>query len=514
MRSAACAGLFALAGCNQVFGIDKTQPFDASIDTPMDDPHVVLDWQIATVLATGAPAELPTYTPIAPAPSVRIAPLRDPAAAPTDPNAPLGAWLDAKYRSADGTISVPRAYLTSPWRLEYTITGGPPHEVQWLPDDKQGHLTVPIVGRQQRAFLPENTGYSVTPTSGTASYDNARVFTTGVWSEGLVPGTTPPLDFDFFNAVPQNGPMALLSRALGDRALLVDYKSAGGCRYAVGSAELPTDLEAGKHIGATPPWDSGTTQLTVVNPGFSPRLNAALGSRQATPNAGGLLVGATASLAVPALLNSEEGTKKLGMILPAPVMVTLQACPANAATLQPNARPTVLDPFPRIVHVQLADVRQLSRNGNTTALISGLETVIGAPVAGMVTISMPAPLATAITLTTPSQALRLDGDADMIDVGAASGVFALTFETESAAGLRADYYDVALKRIGELQPVRVYTVTSPSVRIDASLLKAGEEYVFEIRSIKGHPRAAQGDFSVIEYPYATAVIYSRTFKPS
>lgn len=520
MRSAACAGLFALVGCNQVFGIDKTQPFDASIDTPMDDPHVVLDWQIATVLPAGAPAVLPTYTPIAPAPRVRIAPLRDPAASQDDANAPLGAWVDATYgEKGDGFVSVPRAYLTSPWRLEYTI-GTTTHEVQWLPVDKQGHLTVPLVGRQQRSVLPDGTGYSITPTNGPGSYNFPRVFTTGVWSEGRVslPATT-PLEYDFFNAASQNGGKAMPSSALGDRALIVDFKTDGSqCRYATGWAPLTADLEIGKHIGATPPWDASTISPKLTNTSFLGRLNGALGSRQATPAAGALLFGPTASLAVPALLNSREGINQLGLTLPTPVMVTLAQCPANVATLPSLAAPAILDPFPRVMHVQIADTRQLTRGNTTTALISGLEAVIGVATdtATATTISMPAPLATAITLTTPSAALRLDGDADMIDVGAPSGVFELTFETEAQAtpGLRADYYDVSLIRVSDSQLVRVYTVTSPSVRIDASLLHAGEEYVFEIRAVKGHPRAEIGDFSVIEYPYAAAIIYTRSFKPS
>jgi hypothetical protein len=87
-------------------------------------------------------------------------------------------------------------------------------------------------------------------------------------------------------------------------------------------------------------------------------------------------------------------------------------------------------------------------------------------------------------------------------------------ESVTGLGLRADYHDVILHRItaGNLTTERIYTVTQPRVRIDPGVLTAGADYVFEIRSYSGHKMAAHGDFATIDYPYGSAIVFTRTFK--
>jgi len=67
---------------------------------------------------------------------------------------------------------------------------------------------------------------------------------------------------------------------------------------------------------------------------------------------------------------------------------------------------------------------------------------------------------------------------------------------------------------GTLTTERIYTVTAPKVRIDGALLMPGADYVFEVRSIKGHPQAPHGDFAPVDYPYGAAIVFTRTFKAS
>jgi hypothetical protein len=120
-----------------------------------------------------------------------------------------------------------------------------------------------------------------------------------------------------------------------------------------------------------------------------------------------------------------------------------------------------------------------------------------------------------MTLTTPAAGkLDLVDNTDQIAVGAPTGTFTLDFAPEPGPGLRADYYDVYLHRIigGALTPQRIYTVTSPEVRIDGSMLVRGADYVFEIRSYAGHATAPRGDFTVIDYPYGSAVVLTRTVR--
>jgi len=119
-------------------------------DAPPDiifTPHVVLTWQLATTSPSGAPSAMLEYPPFAPgaAPLIRIATLDGP-------------FAMASYSSdaaTPGWIQVPRSYFepsgdaptAAPWRLEYTLPGGVPHEVQWAPEDRIGRLVVPMVGR-------------------------------------------------------------------------------------------------------------------------------------------------------------------------------------------------------------------------------------------------------------------------------------------------------------------------------------------------------------------------------
>lgn len=148
-------------------------------------------------------------------------------------------------------------------------------------------------------------------------------------------------------------------------------------------------------------------------------------------------------------------------------------------------------------------------------LISGMETVI-TPTSGAFQMAFPAPIPMQFRLATPNGTVALDGDLDQVAVGPASGLFELTFTPEMGANLRVDYYDVVLHRInvGVLTNERVYTVTSPTVRIEASLLVPGADYVFEVRSYKGHPQAQHGNFAPVDYPYGSAIVFTRTFKAS
>lgn len=516
MRCVAGAGLLALVACNQVFGIAETRGFDASIDVPPDMPHVVLDWQIASVLATGGPDPVIRFAPIAPAPRVRITPLDLPFAAdPADDR-------DHTSYASDGSIAIPRSYLRTTWRLEYAIAGGVPHEVQWAPDDKQGHLTVPLSGRLARDTAPTGGGYQITPVNPPTSYTFPRVMTTGLWTEGVASVTGTTMDFDYTaSAKSWSGPLGRPDPALGDRAVVVDYAIETSCRIAIGAAALDSAaIVPGSHTPAAPVWDTRRKQVTMspIGLGELGRLGEALGTRSVglSPSSSLLLFGAVASSDMPGLAAAPESAiQRLGAMLPVPVMQTLLQCPYDLkmppSSLHMVAQPAVLDPFARVVHVQLVDTRTaLGAN-----LSSGLETAIIAPDSQTAfAIAFPAPLALQIALATPANGtVDLAGDSDRVAVGAPSGAFTLSVVPEVGTGLRVDYYEFVLHRIagGALIPERIYTVTAPQVRIDGAVLSPGADYVFEIRSYKGHPRAQHGDFSAVDYPYGAAIVWSRTF---
>jgi hypothetical protein len=481
-------------------------------------PHVVLDWQIATVLASGAPDPVIRYAPIDPPPRIRISPIDGP-------------FDQGTYSPSDGWISIPAGYQKTTWRLEYTLVGDVvPHEVQWAPDDYQGHLTVPLFGRLQRDPVPVGSGYTVTPV-GVTGYSHPRVLTTGMWSEGcVISGCTmssgATINYDFYsNATYLSGGRGRPDPTLGDRALLVDYidgssaDASVGCRYAAASAVLPSAaLDPGMYTVQTPAptWDSTRTDVmgTGVDVTFPSRLGTALGTLESTflPSSPQLF-GFAASTDMPGLAGTRGQSLLSGVLLPVPVMQTLLQCPYSTTRLPQTAQPMLLDSFPRILHVQLID----TRNVLGVDLNSGMETVLTSVAAGGFAMAFPAAIPMQFALRTPANVtVDLAGNSDQVAVGAPSGVFELTFTPEMATDVRADYYNVLLHRIeaGALTTERIYTVTAPSVRIDGSLLAPSTDYVFEVRSFKGHSQASRGDFAPVDYPYGSAIVFTRTFRTS
>jgi len=507
MRCVAGVGLLLLVGCNQIFGISATEPWDAA--PPVH--YATLVRLVAATAADGTPAAPMPTTFAAGAVQVRIALLDGPFAAVDYP--------------ADGRIKIPARFVDDgtgkqpTWRLEYILSGstlpGPvPHEVQWVPDDNAGQIVVPLVGRVDRQTAPGGSGYTLTPTVA-QSYANPHVWTTGVWTDGNATVTTgSTVDYRFANAIPLSGDTSSVESARGDRAYLVDRAVDAGtqCSAVVGGAQIGmVDLSSSRTV-QTVTWDAQLRPVIAdpVNLAFIDRLGVALGKLEGTFNAAGsfLLVGVVPSLQFPGLTGGSPIFP-----LPIPVMQPLLQCPYNASPLPGTAVPGNLGDFPLVLHVQLVD----SRDALGVRLHSGFETVIRSPGTGF-QLSFPAAMATHITLTTPAAAAPLDlsGTADSLAAGAPSGPFVLDFLPESVSGLdlRADYYDVVLHRIvaGSLTTERIYTVTQPHVRIDPAFLAAGADYVFEIRSYKGHKMAAHGDFATIDYPYGSAVVFSRTFK--
>lgn len=526
MRRVAGVGWLLLVGCNRIFGITATQPYDA----PPEVVPVSLTWQLATTSPSGAPSAMLEYPPFAPgaAPQIRIATLD-------------GMFTPVDYHSdamPPGRIDIPRSYFDAPddaspvatWRLEYTLPGGVPHEVQWAPEANLGHLVVPMVGRLDRLPpVPEGSGYQVTTGHTFSATDNTNVLTTGLWTTGV---TSPPsgkvVDYNFSSARPLSGDIGSPDAARGDRAFLVQYQlDPDGfnvqCNAAVGSVQLTQlALTQGVHTAQSVTWDTARRSVTSELPDTRvfTRLAAGLG---ALNNGFGSLdsqlsFGTVPSTSFPGLIGSVPSFR-----LPVPVMQTLLQCsvgpgsqgPTDPGSIPAAAQPTRLGDFPTVVHAQLVQARPVPALGVT--LYSGIETVIAAPAGGTFRMSFPAAIPTRITLDTPATGrVDLANNIDQVAVGAPTGAFTFAFTPETGVGLRADYHDVYLHRIsgGKLHLERIYTVTAPQVRIDGSVLVPGADYVFEIRSYAGHVMAPRGDFTPVDYPYGSAVVFTRTFKTS
>src|SRR5262245_35257634 len=256
MRCVAGVGLLVLVGCNRIYGIPETQPWDA----PPPAHYAALTWQLATTTADGAPdtkLQYPAFTGTM-VPQVRIALIDQPLA-------------PATYES-DGHISLPQSFFASsapdapplPWRLEYRLpasVGDPaPHEVQWKPDDKGGHVVVPLAGRPEVDGIPTGGGYRVTPSNPPGSYTAPRVWTTGLGTDGLANPIGSAIDYDFSAAAPLSGRPGQPDPTKGDRAYAVDFVVDGAtqCRVAIGGAPLPSAaITAGTHTALPVTWETG-----------------------------------------------------------------------------------------------------------------------------------------------------------------------------------------------------------------------------------------------------------------
>jgi hypothetical protein len=542
MRRVAGVSWLLLVGCNRIFGITATQPIDAAPDVVVPPPHVVLTWQLATTSPSGAPSPQLDYPPFAPgvAPQIRIATLDGP-------------FTRVSYSSdaaAPGWIEIPRSYFkppddasaVRPWRLEYTLSDGVPHEVQWAPEDTLGRLVVPMVGRLDRLAVPPGSGYNVTLTNfafpNPPPAHNPSVLTTGLWTSGPtakpvnVTSSSSTIDYDFGNATSLSGAKGSPAAAQGDRAFLVDYVNNPDnngilCNVAVGATALDQlALTGAGHTAQTAAWDTlrqpVTSELPDVN--VLKRLPTSLGALHTMVSSqdSWFLFGSVPSTSFPGLIGTSAGFR-----LPVPVIQTLLQCPQgpqapgpmDPGSIPAAAQPTLLGDFPTAVHIQLVEARTVTALGVT--LYSGMETVIAASAGGGFKLSFPAAIPTKISLATPAAGPPVDlvgtpGGPDQLSIGAPTGAFTLDFVPETGTGLRADYHDVYLHRITsdrKLTTERIYTVTAPQVKIDGAVFTSGADYVFEIRSYAGHVMAPRGDFAPVSYPYGSAVVFTRTFKP-
>jgi hypothetical protein len=501
MRIAAI-GLLAAAGCNQIFGLDPVHGIDAP-PAPPDAPfkHVNLTFQVAKTMAA------------APDPTLEFAPI---------PNAAVkigtmtGSLDVVGYNNGD--IEIPGELFSQPkWRLEYTIGAGVPHELQWAPDDGAARLVEPMFGRLERTAAPANSGYSINPTGGPASYLLSHVYTTGIWMDVDTGSNPKPITARIDTAIPFTGPAGAPDPAFADQVVLVNY-GLDACLHSAGSAGFTAlPLVANMNVSATPAFpisSSGTASATyqlAAMFGLPARVGSALGgnapSGRASTNATRLLAGHIPHDQMPGFTNDSAG-------VPTTFMVPLADCRRADTTLS-SATTTFTEPmelraFSRGMYAGYSDTRTVN-NVDLVSSIAGL--AIGPVNQTSFEIDLRVPLA-----IDPIQlgGVSLSGTTDQVAVPAGNPL-AFTFEIESDPGLVVDYYEVEVFELGAttLSPLRIYTIADPadrSVQVDRSLLVAGKEYVLAIRAFRGRPAAHKGDFTTIMYPQAVTTVFTRTFK--
>jgi hypothetical protein len=512
MKSAAVLGLLAATGCNQIWGlgpVDLEPPADGD---PTSNPRIRITTQIAKTTASGMVDTELDYGPIAPAPAVLLGLLDE-----TLENAEYG---------PDGTVLYPTELVGKPWRLVYKLADGVPREVRWSPPaGTVGHIVDPQFGRLERLAVPPGSGYKITPIGSPPQHTLTRVFTTGLWTEGVVPTPIPfgaALDYDFSTrAVSLGGPLGAPEKARADHGVLVDFKNQGGCRGATGTATFAVpDLVAGSSTAPEMEPEyivaDKTVRLTLGGPRpIDVRLQTLLGTRAGgAPDVLRMEYGYTPSLDVFGF-SRPPATPPLDFYLPGPLVIALVNCTMaqGSTSFQSETFADALDLSPlfsRAVHVEVVNQRMLG----SLVLSSGFSAVLTASDLNFASdFAVAAPIRIKL-LRGGVQIADLETDADGATLPAGGEPLELGFDLESNPGLAADSFDIHLYSIqgSALKLQRIYTLTERKLTLEPAALLADTEYIFEIRAYRGRPNAARGDFAANTYPQHAAAIFTRSFK--
>ncbi len=487
-----------VAGCNLVFGLDETEPM---APPPNDAPELAVHLTLLQLTSDSS------GWPIAPSIDAALPDVIKVEANRFDQAASI------LTMEPDGRIAVPPQIAgTAGWRLVYQRVGEVPRELQDLPDG--AHLVEPLLGPTQRTTPPIGSGYKITPTGypGTASHAGARVFTTGVWTEGQhtsgVVGDASCVH-ELADAISLSGPLG--TPGPNDHGFLVDFKTQSGCRYSTGSAEFATVNPGPAKPELTPPWINSATTPTI--PSIAPNVFATpevqpLGETDVVSR---LEYGYLPSAAMPAFTRASDPTRSL--LLRNPAMITIMSCDTTVSLLPAiNEIASLGTELVRAVHLESYASRPLT--GGPT-LVSGLAIVV--PEQPFI-VNYKVAFASAVKLTAVDGAVvDLFGASDgvMIPPAIATATGPLTVSwASSKPGATADYWEVALLRVAgtSLIKERVYVTTQPSLKLSRSELTAGSEYVLELSGFIGRASAATGNFAAVGGRQEMSVVNARSFR--
>ena len=493
MRTIATAALLA-TGCNQVFGLEKTSVADAPPPTPA---RIRLTYQVAETDPAGNPIPTPRYAEI-PDVHVRFGPVD-------------GELQDATYDPTGGFVEIPKEMFGTAWRFEYTIANGPTHEVEWSPLlQGDGHITIPVFGRLERAPVPPDSGYAIT-TDGfgdDAPYALPHVLTTGIWTitkVGDSSGSPVNLAFATVNAI--SGPGQPES-SKNDGGVFVAYTADAKCNAARGTATFAPPPLQGSLSPVVADWIVQTNSSTAFNNGPSGtdpvRLRTALGDRSGTQTSR-VHAGVGPHDAMPLLTEDH-----LRSGIPSPPVLSLVDC-VFGTTTPTSFADLPLFAFPRIGYGHFEEER----------IVSGIKLKSSVTAAATLTATnntfnfdFRIPIAIAPIELVGSTAADLAGTQDQVALPGGTDPLRLAFGLEALPGGVVDYFDVTLyKLVGSgIELVRSYTITDPSqreLRVDRSVFSSGE-FVFAISAHRGRPQIASGDFTVTTFPQAVSRVFTRT----
>ncbi len=478
-------GLLGLGGCDRVFGLERPRADAAAeVDAPADSAGVSMRLTFQVLESDGSI----TYPPIAGA-VVETGPI--------DPTVPLHGVPVA----GDGTFFVNRDDPTQAFRLVFTANGDVPTELQ--SKLVSAHLVVPLFGRADRMPAPPGAIIAFSPTGGPASYLDARIFTTGLWTrtdQGMVPGPARSLAYTA-SAVSLSGSLGSLASAAGDIEVLVNC-DANGVALGFSAISVP-GLVANTTVAAPSVWmlpPPISLQHTDTGPGQAGmRLMRAevLGPLYKAVPTTRTWGGVIASAQMPSFVAPVSGGADDAVFLDLSHEVV-----SPHRFVDPFTNP----PLPTALLRRNTDTRTyLGRQ-----LASGFQEIALVAAGATVDVAYDAGIARNVKLA----GTTISGTSDGVIVSLASASVAnLTFDADRPV----DDCVVTLYTIGPtaIAPVRRFLLQQPPsavpLKIDAAVFSPGQSYVLGIVCRVGYSGVALGDYTSVRYPFSTATLYPAAF---
>lgn len=505
MRIAALGGLLvAVAGCNQVFGLEGTTKVDAAVVViPDAAPRTTfLTWQLGRTTASGA-VEV-SYPAITPKPSVKIGPLPG----QTIPEKPD--WAPGELRDVDiddaGGIDIDEALRGRTFRIVYRLAGETiDHEFQGIVSE--GHLIVERFGPVDRTPPPANAGYRVPDPM---ALPLATFMTTGVWTQ--FPGVvTPAMDAQrgtYSTAHSMSGPLGLWDTEPGAKLAVCDRSGGKTTACAVVPAGQMPPLVANLDVepAAPPIFDTTLTSITTSG-SLSVSADARMYTALKTQSTDGLY-GARENAGSPFYEYGLVPTLEMGTftdvpavrsgqaLFPRPVMFQL-----GTSGTQAIAKFVVPDlGMAPVVYAHYTNTRQ-AKSG--LYLVSLFQSVT--PMEPNVELTFAAPMPNAYKLG----GMSLDADGQALPALAGNAV-ELTWVNDQGA---SEDYEVTLVDVtgADAQPMKVWNVGEPRLVLDPAIFAAGKTYAFEIAARTGFPKARAADFTMVTYPASRSSLFAGTF---
>jgi hypothetical protein len=460
--------LVALAGCNQIFGLDETVP---SQDRGMVTGVYKLRW--AENDLAGA------------------ATVRDGVHAPGELTAEVelddGTRRDVTIRG-DGTFSFPTATPGQAYSL--SVRSGYGHNTFQL-DATDLVLVDRIAARRDRQLVPPNTElvYEVADRPLPTLTGREEIMTTGIWTRAQVTNDI-PIRYSWGSAVAQSQPLGLLDGARNDDAYYVFIDRATTYNRIMSAARARATLVGGQ---------STTVMGTAMNvaPTLCTRID--VGSRQERDRLYGLFSNASSALALWTIHATPSA--ELGFTATLPLAFSLSSDDAADVTASIDYG----NPFPggaRILDLALVVTRS---EGDFSAVT--VHVPVAADCATTTTIA-PGVVAVPTAIEIAGSVLGKKDQFVTIDRGAP---VPMTWQV-SADGTHQDAVVKLFELVDTVGVLKqtIYTAGTQAL-LDPRNLEMGRKYFVHVQLRSGIPGAANGHYDVVEDAQANGDMLSVTF---